>query len=55
MDGLGSGDMLRSIYDPQNKNTDIFAYVDSAISVLRAELVSALANVFIVQPEGNNV
>lgn len=30
-DGQGSGDMLKSIYDPQNKNTDIFAYVDGAI------------------------
>ena len=27
-DGGGAGDMLKSIYDPQSKNTDIFAYVD---------------------------
>ena len=27
-DGEGSGDMSKSVYDPQNKNTDIFAYVD---------------------------
>lgn len=28
MDGIGSGDMLKSVYDPQNKNADIFDYVD---------------------------
>ena len=31
MDGIGSGDMLKSTYDPQNKNTDIFDYVDKAL------------------------
>lgn len=31
-DGQGAGDMLKSVYDPQNKNTDIFAYVDDAVS-----------------------
>lgn len=30
-DGLGSGDMLKAIYDPQNRNTDIFQYIDDAI------------------------
>lgn len=30
-DGQGSGDMLKSIYDPNNKNTDVFAYVDEAV------------------------
>lgn len=30
-DGTGAGDMMKSIYDPNNKNTDIFAYVDNAI------------------------
>ena len=29
--GAGTGDMLASVYDPQNKHQDIFAYVDSAI------------------------
>lgn len=29
--GGGSGDMLKSVYDPQNKSTDIFAYVDAEI------------------------
>ena len=28
-DGEGAGDMLKSIYDPQNKNTDVFAYIDN--------------------------
>lgn len=27
----GGGDMAMSVYDPQGKNTDIFAYVDNAI------------------------
>lgn len=30
-DGEGAGDMLKSIYDPQNKNTDVFAYVDEKV------------------------
>ena len=30
--GAGTGDMLVSIYDPQGKAQDIFAYVDNAIS-----------------------
>lgn len=29
--GAGTGDMLASVYDPNNKNQDIFAYVDNAI------------------------
>ena len=44
-DGTGAGDMTRSIYDPQGKNMDIFAYVDQKIA-------EALANVFVVLPEG---
>lgn len=30
-DGKGSGDMLKSVYDPQNKNTDIFKYTNESI------------------------
>lgn len=29
--GTGAGDMLASVYDPNNKHQDIFAYVDNAI------------------------
>lgn len=29
-DGMGSGDMTASVYDPQGKATDIFKYVDDA-------------------------
>lgn len=29
--GQGAGDMLASVYDPNNKRQDIFAYVDNAI------------------------
>ena len=29
--GAGMGDMLASVYDPNNKHQDIFAYVDNAI------------------------
>ena len=31
-DGLGSGDMTKSVYDPQGKEQDIFAYVDAKYS-----------------------
>ena len=31
-DGAGSGDMKASVYDPQGKAQDIFAYVDNAVS-----------------------
>lgn len=31
-DGIGSGDMLKSVYDPQGKNTDVFKYVDDKIA-----------------------
>lgn len=29
--GAGTGDMLASVYDPQNKHQDVFKYVDDAI------------------------
>lgn len=29
--GAGTGDMLAAVYDPNNKHTDIFEYVDNAI------------------------
>ena len=29
--GAGTGDMLASVYDPNNKRQDIFAYIDNAI------------------------
>ena len=31
-DGAGSGDMKASVYDPQGKAQDIFAYIDNAVS-----------------------
>ena len=31
-DGLGAGDMLKSVYDKGNKSTDIFQYVDDAVA-----------------------
>ena len=30
-DGKGAGDMLRSVYDTENRNTDIFKYVDEKV------------------------
>lgn len=30
-DGGGAGDMVKSVYDPTGKNTDVFAYVDSGV------------------------
>ena len=35
-DGKGSGDMLKSVYDPTNKAQDIFAYIDKATSGVTA-------------------
>lgn len=31
-DGQGSGDMSKSVYDPQNKATDVFKYVDDKLA-----------------------
>ena len=31
-DGIGSGDMLKSVYDKDNKNTDIFTYADEILT-----------------------
>lgn len=39
-DGKGSGDMLKSLYDPQNRNTDIFDYVDKAVSNLDVDVTA---------------
>ena len=30
-DGLGAGDMLKSIYDPNNRNTDVFKAIEDAV------------------------
>ena len=35
-DGKGSGDMLKSVYDPKNKAQDIFDYIDKATSGVTA-------------------
>ncbi len=39
--GAGAGDMLASVYDPQGKHQDIFAYVDDAIGAIPTPDVSA--------------
>lgn len=39
-DGMGSGDMDASVYDPQGKNTDVFKYVDDALATIPAPDVS---------------
>ena len=39
-DGTGVGDMLKSIYDTQNRNTDIFDYVDDKIGDINTILAS---------------
>lgn len=39
--GAGAGDMLASVYDPQGKHTDIFAYIDDAIGAIPTPDVSA--------------
>ncbi len=51
MDGIGAGDMLASIYDPQGKKTDIYQYIDDKI----AALTRALNGVFLARPAENEV
>lgn len=43
MDGGGSGDMLSSVYDPQGKQKDIFAYVDMLADVAVAQFQEQFA------------
>ena len=38
MDGMGSGDMLKEIYDPQNKATDIFQAIADAVKDVKIEV-----------------
>lgn len=40
-DGMGAGDMLKAVYDPTGKNTDVFAYVDQAVQDIPVPDVSA--------------
>ena len=40
-DGQGAGDMLKAVYDPTGKNTDVFAYVDQAVEDIPVPDVSA--------------
>lgn len=40
-DGTGAGDMLKSVYDPQGKNADIFSYVDDAVGNVEFDIDSA--------------
>ena len=37
--GTGSGDMLKSVYDPQNKSTDIFKYATDAANARQAKIL----------------
>lgn len=37
--GTGSGDMLKSVYDPQNKSTDIFKYANDAANDRQAKIL----------------
>lgn len=37
--GTGSGDMLKSVYDPNNKSTDIFAYADNVANARQAKIL----------------
>lgn len=39
--GQGAGDMMASVYDPQNKRTDVYKYVDDAIGKIPTPDVSA--------------
>ena len=46
------GDMTKSVYDPQNKATDVFAYVDDKVDGLRAEWKASLLVNASVEPKG---
>lgn len=37
--GTSSGDMLKSVYDPNDKSTDIFAYADNAANARQAKIL----------------
>ena len=37
--GTGSGDMLKSVYDPQNKSTDIFKYADDVADARQSKIL----------------
>lgn len=39
-DGEGAGDMLKTMYDPQNRNTDVFAYIDDKLGAIDTVLDS---------------
>lgn len=39
-DGAGTGDMLASVYDPQGKATDVFAYIDAEIETIDTNKIS---------------
>ena len=39
-DGEGAGDMTAAVYDPQNKQTDVFKYVDNAVSNIDVEITA---------------
>lgn len=41
-DGNGAGDMLKSVYDPDNKNTNIFAYADNVLSTAESYTNTAI-------------
>lgn len=40
-DGLGAGDMLGSVYDPQGKARDVFAYADGLLPVIHPLTLTA--------------
>ena len=55
MDGTGSGDMKASVYDPQGKHEDIFAYADQKYTALLARieaLEAQMEKAYLVLPEG---
>lgn len=39
-DGIGAGDMVKNVYDPNNKNTDVFAYIDNKVGQIDSLLDS---------------
>ena len=51
-DGTGAGDMTAAVYDPQNKQTDVFKYVDDALSGKQAKIEGTAGQFVVIGDDG---
>lgn len=54
-DGEGSGDMLKSVYDKNNKATDVYAYTDTAVSGKQDKITGTAGQIVGFDASGNPV